>query len=240
VECTESTPGRIRVSVRDTGAGLSPEQLAQLFQAFNRLGQEAGGEEGTGIGLVVAKRLVELMGGAIGADSTVGAGSVFWFELMSVVEPRFSMEVDDEAAAARTHMGREAGLHTLLCVEDNPANLKLVEQIIARHFDMRLLTALNGYDGIEIARASRPDVILLDINLPDISGFEVLKVLRSDPATAQIPAIALSANAMPRDIKNGLQAGFLSYMTKPIRVNEFMDALDAALEFAGRGSDDSK
>ena len=240
VECTESTPGRIRVSVRDTGAGLSPEQLAQLFQAFNRLGQEAGGEEGTGIGLVVAKRLVELMGGAIGADSTVGAGSVFWFELMSVVEPRFSMEVDDEAASARTHVRREAGLHTLLCVEDNPANLKLVEQIIARHFDMRLLTALNGYDGIEIARASRPDVILLDINLPDISGFEVLKVLRSDPATAQIPAIALSANAMPRDIKNGLQAGFLSYMTKPIRVNEFMDALDAALEFAGRGSDDSK
>jgi CheY-like chemotaxis protein len=129
-------------------------------------------------------------------------------------------------------MARGALLHTLLYVEDNPANLKLVEQIIARRPDMRLLTAVNGNSGIEIARTSLPDVILMDINLPDITGIEALKILRSDPSTAHIPIVALSANAMPRDIKKGLQAGFFRYITKPIKINEFMDALDVALEFA--------
>jgi PAS domain S-box-containing protein len=240
VKCTESTPGRIRVSIRDTGAGLSPEQLTQLFQAFNRLGQEAGGEEGTGIGLVVAKRLVELMEGVIGVESTVGVGSVFWFELISVVEPVLQMEVGDAAALAQPHVQRGARLHTLLYVEDNPANLKLVEQIIARHPDMRLLTAVNGNSGIEIARVSQPDVILMDINLPDINGFEALKILRSYPATTHIPVVAISANAMPRDIKEGLKAGFFRYITKPIRVNEFMDALEVALEFAENKTDESQ
>ena len=130
--------------------------------------------------------------------------------------------------------------HTLLYVEDNPANLKLVEQIIARHPNIRLLTAVNGNSGIEIARASQPDVILMDINLPDISGFKALKILRSDPTTAHIPVIALSANAMPLNIESGLEAGFFRYLTKPIKVNEFMDALDVALEFAGNQSAKSK
>jgi CheY-like chemotaxis protein len=219
------------VSVRDTGAGLPPEQLAQLFQAFNRLGQEAGVEEGTGIGLVVAKRLVELMGGVIGVDSTVGVGSVFWFELSSVAEPHLSMEGAEAAAFAQPHVPRGSRPHTLLYVEDNPANLKLVEQIIARHPDIRLLTALNGNSGIEIARASRPEVILMDINLPDISGYEALKFLRSDPATTHIPIIAISANAMPPDIEKSLKAGFFRYLTKPIKVGELMEALDAALKF---------
>ena len=232
VTCAESTPGRIRVSIRDTGAGLYPEQMAQLFQAFNRLGQEAGGEEGTGIGLVVAKRLVELMGGVIGVESTVGLGSVFWFELASVAEPHLSVEGGDAAASAQPPCLRGAVQHTLLYVEDNPANLKLVEQIIARHPDIRLLTAVNGSSGIEMARASQPDVILMDINLPGINGFEALKILREDPATAHIPVIALSANAMPRDIERGLEAGFFRYITKPIKVNEFMEALDVALELA--------
>jgi len=232
VECAESAPGRIRVSIRDTGAGLSPEQLAQLFQPFNRLGQEAGGEEGTGIGLVVAKRLVELMGGTIGVKSTVGAGSVFWFELASIAAPFLSMEGSDAAALPQSQTSRGVRLHTLLYVEDNPANMKLVEQLIARHPDMRLLTAVNGNSGIEMARASRPDVILMDINLPGISGFEALKILRSDPDTAHIPVIAVSANAMPLDVQRGLKAGFFRYITKPIKVNEFMEALDVALEFA--------
>jgi CheY-like chemotaxis protein len=206
VKCTENTPGRIRVSVGDAGVGLNPEQLAQLFQAFNRLGQEAGGEEGTGIGLVVAKRLVELMGGLIGVESTVGVGSMFWFELTSIAEPHLSMEGGDAAALAQPPVPRGARLDTLLYVEDNPANLKLVEQIIARNPDINLLTAVNGNCGIEIAHASRPDVVLTDINLPDINGFEVLKILRSNPATAHIPVIALSANAMPLDIERGLKA----------------------------------
>src|SRR5450759_1918760 len=233
VKCAESMPGRIRVSITDTGAGLGPEQLAQLFQPFNRLGQEAGGEEGTGIGLVVAKRLVELMGGVIGVESTVGVGSVFWFELNSVAEPHLSMEGGEAAAAlAEPHVPNGEQLHTLLYVEDNPANLKLVEQIIARHPDMRLLTAVNGNLGIGIARDNQPEVILMDINLPGINGFEALKLLRSDLATAHIPVIAISANAMPRDIKKGVKAGFFRYITKPIKVNEFMDALVMALEYA--------
>ena len=234
VDCTPSTPERTRISVRDTGAGLPPEQLAQLFQPFNRLGQEAGGEEGTGIGLVVAKKLVELMGGVIGVESTVGVGSVFWFELISVAEPHLSMEGGGPASLAKPHVARGARLHTVLYVEDNPANLKLVEQIIARHPDIRLLTAVNGTLGVEIARDSQPEVILMDINLPGISGFEALKLLRSDPATEHIPVIAISANAMPLDIEKGLQAGFFRYLTKPIKVVEFMDALDVALEFAGQ------
>jgi PAS domain S-box-containing protein len=240
VKCTESTPGRIRVNIRDIGAGLYPEQLAQLFQPFNRLGQEAGGEEGTGIGLVVAKRLVELMGGVIGVESTVGVGSVFWFELISVAEPHLSMEEGEAAALVQPHVPRGARPHTLLYVEDNPANLKLVEQIIARHPDIRLLTAVNGNLGIELARDNLPDVILMDINLPGINGFEALKILRSDAATAHIPVIAISANAMPLDIERGLKAGFFRYMTKPIKVNELMEALDMALEFAGKKAAKSK
>jgi CheY-like chemotaxis protein len=232
VKCDEITPGRIRVSVRDTGAGLSPEQMAQLFQAFNRLGQEASGEEGTGIGLVVAKKLVE--------ESSVGMGCVFWFELPSVAEPCLSMEGGDAAALAPPHVPREVGPHTLLYIEDNPANLKLVEQIIARHPDIRLLTAVNGNSGIEIARVSRPDVILTDINLPDISGYEALKILRSDPATAHIPVIAISANAMSPDVERGMKAGFFRYITKPIKVNEFMEAMDVALEFSGQKVGQSK
>jgi PAS domain S-box-containing protein len=239
VKCTESTPDRIRVSVKDTGAGLNPEHLAQLFQAFNRLGQEAGGEEGTGIGLVVAKQLVELMGGVIGAESTVGVGSVFWFELNSVAEPHLSLEEDEGAVMPQPHVPHGERLHTLLYVEDNPANLKLVEQIIARHPDIRLLTAVNGNSGIEIARVSRPEVILMDINLPDISGYEALKILRADPATTHIPIIAVSANAMPHDIERSMKAGFFRYLTKPIKVGEFMEALDVALKFVGQKGEQS-
>ncbi|MFZ3253774.1 MAG: response regulator [Syntrophales bacterium] len=132
------------------------------------------------------------------------------------------------------HVFRGARLHTLLYVEDNPANLKLVEQIIAHHPDIRLLIAVNGNSGIELARDNQPDVILTDINLPDINGFEVLKILREDPLTMHIPVIAISANAMQLDIERGLKAGFFRYITKPIKVNKFMEALDVPLKFAGQ------
>jgi CheY-like chemotaxis protein len=240
VEYAERTPGSIRVSIRDTGAGLNPDQMGQLFQPFNRLGQEGGGVEGTGIGLVVAKRLVELMGGTIGVESVVGKGSVFWFELVSVAEPKLAMEADAEEVLVQPHEPRAERLHTLLYVEDNPANMKLVEQIIARHPDIRLLTAVNGNSGIEIARASQPDVILMDINLPGINGFEALRILRENTATEHIPVIAISANAMPLDIERALKAGFFRYITKPLKVDEFMGALDVALEFAGNKSATSK
>src|SRR5665213_2916052 len=223
---------RVRINVRDTGAGLGPDKLAQLFQPFNRLGQEAGGEEGTGIGLVVTKRLVELMGGAIGVDSLVGTGSVLWIELNAAAAPQLAFEGREAAVPAAPEVLPGARQRPLLCVEDNPANLKLVEQLIKRRPDMRLLTAVNGTLGIELARASQPDVILMDINLPDISGIEILKILREDPVTAHIPIVALSANAIPGDIRNGLEAGFFRYLTKPIKVNELMDTLFVTLEFA--------
>jgi len=233
VTCSENVPGRIRISIKDSGEGLPPEQLAQLFQPFNRLGQEAGAEEGTGIGLVVAKRLVELMGGSIGVESTVGTGSVFWFELLSVAEPHLLLEeVDATVALLQPDAPRKMGLHTLLYVEDNPANLKLVEYIIARHPEITLLSAVNGDSGVEIARISLPDVILMDINLPGINGFEAMRILRADPTTAHIPIIAISANAMPLEVEKGLKAGFFRYITKPIKVDEFMAALNVALEFA--------
>jgi len=232
VECHEPSPGRVRVSIRDTGTGLHPEQLSQLFQAFNRLGQEVGGEEGTGIGLVVAKRLVEMMGGTIGVESEVGAGSVFWFELFAGEAPQLPLDGSDLAELKHPAVTRGSQLHTLLYIEDNSANLKLIQQLITRHPDLRLLTAENGVRGIELAHECQPDLILLDINLPDINGFDVLKVLREDPATAHILAIALSANAMPLDFERARRAGFFRYLTKPIKIDEFMVALDEALEFA--------
>jgi PAS domain S-box-containing protein len=232
VECSANpASGRIRITVTDTGAGLPPEKLAQLFQPFNRLGQEANGEEGTGIGLVVSKRLVELMDGVIGVESSIGTGSTFWVELPSTAPLTLPPAIETAAAAQWSDPALE-GLRTLLYVEDNPANLQLVERLIGRRHDLRLLTAVDGNRGVELARTRLPDVILMDINLPGISGLEALNILRDDKSTAHIPVLALSANAMPRDIKRGLDAGFFRYLTKPIKVSEFMDALNVALAFA--------
>jgi signal transduction histidine kinase/AmiR/NasT family two-component response regulator len=232
VEYQGAMPGRIRVRFKDTGEGLTADKLAQLFQPFNRLGQQAGGEEGTGIGLVMTKRLMELMGGTIGVESSVGKGSVFWIELDLTTEQRAigGKNVTPARTSQQTQSGSE--LRTLLYVEDNPANLMLVEDLIARRPDMRLLSARDGAHGIEIARTAQPDLVLMDINLPGISGIKALGILAEDPVTAHIPVIALSANAIPRDIEKGLQAGFFRYLTKPIKVAEFMETLDLGLEFA--------
>jgi PAS domain S-box-containing protein len=233
VDCIASTPGRMRVCVKDSGEGLTPDKLTQLFQPFNRLGQETNAEEGTGIGLVMTKRLVELMGGIIGAESTVGVGSMFWIELNLTVELPAGAGIGlSTAVTTHEHIQTDTQLRTLLYVEDNPANLMLVEDLIARRPNIRLLSARDGILGVEMARASLPDVILMDINLPGISGIKALGILAGDVATAHIPVIALSANAIPRDIEKGLEAGFFRYLTKPIKVNEFMDTLDVAFKFA--------
>jgi CheY-like chemotaxis protein len=234
VDCTSSADGRIHVSVKDTGEGLSEEKQAKLFQPFNRLGQEGGSDQGTGIGLVVTKRLVELMGGTIAVSSSVGMGSTFSIELRPSSAPQLATDTTEPTAVAQGQVQDDQPLSTVLYVEDNPANLKLVEQLIARRPNVRLLSAVTGPLGIEVARASQPDVILMDINLPGLSGIEALKILREDPATAHIPVIALTASAMERDIEKGLRAGFFLYLTKPIRVNAFMDALDSALTSSGK------
>lgn len=237
VQCQLNGENRIRVSVRDTGTGLAPDQLSQLFQPFNRLGKESGGEEGTGIGLVVTKQLVELMGGTIGVDSTVGVGCTFWFELAASSAPKLvfgEMGEGNHVAPTPESLVYDATpvQRTLLYVEDNPANMALIKQLIERRKDLKLLTATDAHLGIQLARTYQPDVILMDINLPGLSGYGALKILHEDPGTAHIPVMALSANAIPRDIENGLKAGFFRYLTKPIKVNEFMDSLDIALHYA--------
>ena len=231
VEIALGATDSVRISVRDTGEGLAPEKLAQLFEPFNRLGQEAKAEQGTGIGLVVSRRLVEWMGGVIGVESTVGQGSVFWIELNRTSDAQIAVRSPDSSITQARIVG-ETSLQTLLYVEDNPANLMLVEDIIERRPDIHLLSARDASRGIELARSSRPDVILMDINLPGISGIEALVILLADPETAHIPVIALSANAIPRDIEKGLEAGFFRYLTKPIKVVEFMETLDMAMKFA--------
>jgi PAS domain S-box-containing protein len=237
ISCATDDPAYTRICVQDTGDGLPPDKLAQLFQPFNRLGQESGAQEGTGIGLVVCKRLVELMSGRIGVQSSVGVGSLFWFELETTEAVQAHVEAAGRALLAQPPAPTGAAVRTLLCVEDNPANLKLVERLLARRSDIRLISARDGQRGVDLARAVLPDVILMDINLPGISGLIAMRMLRESTSTAHIPVVALSANAMPRDIDKGLAAGFFRYLTKPIRVGEFMDTLDLALKHAQQERD---
>jgi len=228
LDCAQAGPGRLRISVQDTGMGLRPDQLDSLFQPFNRLGQEAGAQEGTGIGLVVTRRLVELMGGAIHVSSSPGVGSVFAIELDTTARSTDSGARDGAMAAAP--VGRAAGApHLVLYIEDNPANLKLVEEIVRFRPDLHLIAAGDGPGGLALARERRPDIILMDINLPGMSGYEVLAELKRDPQMAATPAIALSANAMAGDVERGLAAGFFRYLTKPVDIDKFNEAIDGTL-----------
>jgi len=231
VECTQPGAGRIHVSVENTGAGMRPEQVDALFQPFNRLGREADGVEGTGLGLVLTKRLVELMGGKIGVRSTPGVGSVFWVDLADA-----GAHAATGGALARppqvTADARPASpaMATVLCVEDNPASLRLVQEVLAMRSDVQLLSASNGRLGVELARTHLPAVILMDNNMPELSGREAHAILRNDPRTSKIPVIALSSNALPSAVETGLAAGFFRYLTKPFSADALLAALNEALE----------
>ena len=222
----------IQIRISDTGAGLTDTQQKRLFSPFERLDADKTGIVGTGIGLALSRRLVELMQGEIGVDSTPGAGSTFWIRLHAAEAHPEAPHAAAEAASPPEQAGPASHLRQdILCIEDNPANLRLIERILARREDIRLLTANVPSLGLELARAHRPGLILLDINLPDMDGYAVMKCLQENPATRDIPVVAISANAMPKDLERGKAAGFADYLTKPLDVPRFTRVID---EMIGR------
>lgn len=234
VTCRAPVAGLVRISVIDSGFGIDERAKPRLFQPFERLESSYTGIEGAGIGLALSKRLVEAMHGSIGVDSVPGAGSTFWIELPRAAQS----QVPAAAHGADTTLPAPCAAQrpqTLLCVEDNPANLRLFRRILSGCPGLTLLDAHNAELGIELAREHRPDLILMDVGLPGMDGFEALRILRADPQLRDIPVVAISANAMQRDIERGRAAGFADYLIKPIDVAGFHAAVDRWL---GRGSTD--
>lgn len=220
------------IKVRDTGIGISPEFLPRLFTPFERQQDIAANIEGTGVGLALSKRLIESMGGSIDVDSLQGTGSTFSINLPVSNEEHQRMNIlpqsSQDDASVTTDLPSTS--YCVLYVEDNPANLRLVKRILAPQQDIVLLEACTAEEGLSLALASQPDLILLDISMPLIDGFEVLRRLRSHAGTCAIPVIAVSANAMPRDIARAMDAGFDDYLTKPLDIRKFVDVITEKLK----------
>ncbi|ACR13219.1 sensory box histidine kinase/response regulator [Teredinibacter turnerae T7901] len=230
ISLTAVGEGRLRIMVTDTGRGIPDALQAQVFEPFNRLHAELGAVEGSGVGLVITKRLVEMMGGTLGFHSEVGVGSRFWMDLPLAKEGVKSVSVQADDAFARTRkLLNLAEPKRILYIEDNPANTRLFEKIIQRFELLSVKTVMEPLLGLYEARTSPPDLIVLDINLPDLDGYQVLEVLKNDFLTRGIPVVALSANAMSQDVDKGLQAGFVDYLTKPVDVNRLVDVLNRHL-----------
>ncbi len=228
VACTLSGEDHLRISVRDNGHGIAAEALPRLFKPFERLESAYEGIQGTGIGLALSKKLVEAMHGDIGVETVQGTGSTFWFELPLAT----GGEAVDAPVATPAPVAQVAvrnGHHRVLCIEDNAANLRLVQKIVATRKDIEFFDAGTAEAGLEIVARQPPDLILLDINLPGMDGFDALRRLRENPGTRTIPVVALTANAMTRDAERGMAAGFDAYLTKPIDVAEFFDMIDRCL-----------
>jgi len=223
--CEFKSPGRVRLMVTDTGLGIPEDKLAELFTPFNRLGLEAGEIEGSGIGLVITKRLVEMMGGEIGVDNRPGQGCTFWVEL-ALAQPLAAAPALSATDARRIVADGESRLHTVLYLEDNPANLRLMQQLLAPRADIHLVCSMEPLEGLALAHAEHPDLIMLDINLPGMSGYDMLKQLQVHADTCDIPVVAISANAMPKDLARGKAAGFTDYLTKPLEVDRLLRVID--------------
>ncbi len=226
ISCKKLNESNVRISVEDTGVGISEENQKNIFEPFNRLGAEYSDIEGTGIGLTISKQLMELMNGEIGLKSTVGKGSTFWIDCpVSKTHSGYKKE-----NAQKKDVNVPGQQFTLLYIEDNPANLRLIQHIIGRHDELTLYTATSAEEGIVIAGKELPDLMIIDINLPGMDGYQALSILRESGKTRDIPVFALSAAARPRDVERGLTAGFKRYLTKPVDVEEFMDAIRDELQ----------
>jgi len=228
LSCREVGVDRLQVRIADTGIGIPHEKLDQLFVPFERLGVEELGVEGTGLGLTLSKRLVELMGGSIGVESVVGQGSTFWFELPRASEPVGSTGATSTGPLAGTDMPE--GSSTVLYIEDNLSNLRLIEHIFKQQPSVKLLSSMQGSLGYELATQHLPDLILLDLHLPDVPGETVLEWLRLDQRTSTIPVVVISADATQRQIERLLALGTHTYLTKPIDVRQFIDVVAKTLK----------
>jgi signal transduction histidine kinase/ActR/RegA family two-component response regulator len=227
----EQTPaGRVRIQVVDTGWGIPPEKLARIFTPFERLGAEQTAVEGTGLGLVLSKRLVEAMGGALGVDSAVGRGSTFWLEFSLVEGPVERQERDATYTPGPAGPGASSKARVVLYIEDNLPNLELVQRLFAHHPDAKILPAMQGRLGLDLARKHRPELILLDLHLPDISGDMVFRQLQQDPETRNIPVVIISADATPGQRDRLMGAGVRGYLTKPLDVKQFLSIIDEVLQ----------
>jgi signal transduction histidine kinase/CheY-like chemotaxis protein len=227
--CDQGPPGRLMLIVSDTGPGIPSEKLGRLFVPFDRLGAEQTSVEGSGLGLPLSKGLVELMGGTLTVTSTVGQGSRFCVELAQAQGA--PEEVPDAVAKANKDItsGPAKGW-TLLYIEDNLDNVRLVQRILEHRPGNRLLTAMQGSMGLELARRHRPDLILLDVHLPDINGDKLLEQLKATEETSLIPVVVISADATARQIETLREAGAWDYLTKPINVPEFLEIVDVVLQ----------
>jgi len=226
----EETAGdMLRIAVSDTGEGIPENKQSELFKPFSRLDAESSGIEGTGIGLVICKDLIERMDGFVGMESEIGKGSTFWFELPVAKNDLEAPSGEIGKPETLEEVSPPGVTGTLLYVEDNPANLLLMEKIISRIEGLSLISAPSGELGIELAKNSKPDLIILDVNLPGMSGIEVLQQLRKYDDTSHTPIFALSAAATETDIEKGMDAGFDKYLTKPLVISEIVDAICEAL-----------
>jgi len=224
----EPASGVVRISVRDTGIGIPLDQQAKLFQPFQRAGQETGPIEGTGIGLFITKRLAELMHGDVGFRSVPGEGSEFWIDIRGGElrqQPRQVQRAPVVPSSRRPHERR----HVILYVEDNPANIAFMNDLMSGLKDIELLSAPTAEIGVELANARAPDVIIMDVNLPGMSGLDALRALRRSTETQDIPVIALTAAASERDQQRGKELGFYRYLTKPVKVDELLATLEELL-----------
>jgi PAS domain S-box-containing protein len=224
IECKKYDDQLLRISIKDKGMGINSEDIHKLFKPFERLDAERHGIDGTGIGLVLCQKMVELMDGKIGVSSVQGEGSTFWLELpLLAAKASPSKKIEEQEVAANVKN------KTILYVEDNPANLRLVEEIFREHPEISFVSAITGEEGLQIINEIQPDLVILDINLPGISGFDVLKAMLENEKTRDIPAIGLSADAMRHDIEKGLKAGLREYLTKPIKINELLSTVNDIL-----------